>query len=1058
MISRPALIKALVSLVLVLVAATFTASQSQPVAAQMLPICTVGGSITQDTTWSADCVYVVENFVTVEPNITLTVQAGTIVKFAGGKLLGVKGTLKARGTADNPVYFTSLLDDSIGGDTNSDGRNTLPEAGNWGQISFFDESIDNESIIEFAVVRYGGYFYTGSNSVYYGCYKCTFRGPAWFLSASPTVRNSTFENNSGYALSADGNSFPTINGNTLINNGGNGLEIRNGEIGASASVTYRWSNSDIVYVLTGYTTVGSNVTLVVDPGVIIKFADSKLMGIKGSLKAQGTAENPIYFTSLKDDSIGGDTNNDGRNTSPEAGNWGQISFFGESIDSENIIEHAIVRYGGYFYTGSNSVYYGCYKCTFRGAIWFFSASPTIRNSTFENNSGYALSADSASFPIINGNTLASNGGNGLEIRNGEMGASSPVTYRWNNSDIVYVLTGYTTIGNNVTLVIEPGIVIKFAENRVIGVKGTLKAQGVADRPIYFTSLKDDSIGGDTNNDGRNSLPEAGNWGHVSFFDESIDSESTIEHTIIRYGGYLYTGSNSVYYGCYKCTFQGAIWFFSASPKVSRVTLHNNNHGLAVRDNSTPTLVCNDIYDNSGTGINRNNEDIMIVAENHWWGDVSGPTHSSNPVGNGQAVGDGVDFTPWAERSCVDSSPLPTPTNTPVTPSPTFTSTPIPTNTPVPTNTPLPPTPTLTSTPIPTNTPPAPRPTFTATPVPPTATPVPPTPQPTPAVRPTLSDVRPNQGRANVPNDLNVYGGNFASGATVRVGETALSTIRVDGTLLQAVVPAGLSVGIYDVNVTNPDGGTATLANAYTVFETSSDDLFGNDYELWVDPPSPHAGEVSQVGLIVHRQGGKQTLSDVAVRFYLGDPNAGGTALGDGAISLLSPRSSASTSGVAWTPGEGEQTLFAVIDPDNRVAEAIESNNVASRRVVVLPPAPDEVAPRVESAAVNSGSPATVDRNVALDATAVDPAPGTGVAALRFVEFEYSQAANQWVPVQESDWLGYEAARSSHAWRLIPSTGMKYLQTWAVDGAGNISIFPFGALINFLPPEHAVSGD
>jgi hypothetical protein len=38
--------------------------------------------------------------------------------------------------------------------------------------------------------------------------------------------------------------------------------------------------------------------------------------------------------------------------------------------------------------------------------------------------------------------------------------------------------------------------------------------------------------------------------------------------------------------------------------------------------------------------------ITVNAENNWWGDASGPTHSSNPAGTGTAVSDFVDFTPW----------------------------------------------------------------------------------------------------------------------------------------------------------------------------------------------------------------------------------------------------------------------------------------------------------------------------------------------------------------------------------------------------------------------------
>ena len=84
--------------------------------------------------------------------------------------------------------------------------------------------------------------------------------------------------------------------------------------------------------------------------------------------------------------------------------------------------------------------------------------------------------------------------------------------------------------------------------------------------------------------------------------------------------------------------------------------------------------------------------------------------------------------------------------------------------------------------------------------------------------------------------------------------------------------------------------------------------------------------ITSLGLIIHRQGGRNLLADVTVRFYEEDSNNGSTLIGDGTIPLLSPRSSSSTSSVNWTPSAtGTYTIVAVIDPDNAITEENENN-------------------------------------------------------------------------------------------------------------------------------------
>ena len=147
----------LVFLALELTLLMYAAFQVTPTAAQgPPPTCNVSGTIISDTTWTPTCLYLVENYLTVAQGVTLTIQADTIIKVAPNKLIDIQGALKVQGTSGNPVYFTSLKDDTVGGDTNNDGILSQPAAGDWGHINFADTSDDAKSIIEHAIFRYGG--------------------------------------------------------------------------------------------------------------------------------------------------------------------------------------------------------------------------------------------------------------------------------------------------------------------------------------------------------------------------------------------------------------------------------------------------------------------------------------------------------------------------------------------------------------------------------------------------------------------------------------------------------------------------------------------------------------------------------------------------------------------------------------------------------------------------------------------------------------------------------------------------------------------------------------
>lgn len=97
-----------------------------------------------DETWDPDKRYVVRGTLEVPQEITLTIPAGTTVRFGQGALLTVRGILQVgtaleAETATRLVYFTS---ESIG-----------PAPGDWQGI-FFDHTHDLESFVRGAVIEY----------------------------------------------------------------------------------------------------------------------------------------------------------------------------------------------------------------------------------------------------------------------------------------------------------------------------------------------------------------------------------------------------------------------------------------------------------------------------------------------------------------------------------------------------------------------------------------------------------------------------------------------------------------------------------------------------------------------------------------------------------------------------------------------------------------------------------------------------------------------------------------------------------------------------------------
>lgn len=630
------------------------------------------GTLPVDGVWDdPDVVYRLRGDVSVPVGRKLTIAPGQVIKIWGNNV-SIAGGLRALGTAAQPIVFTSLRDDAIGGNTNNDGP-TTGYNGDWGRVEFTGSAPGGSSQLAHVQFRYGG---AGSVAqvVVAGApvefTRCEFRycrtDSLRITASNPLITEGKFYDNWGSAISMDLASNPTVDGIQLGNNQINGLSVDGGTLPGDGF----WDDPDVVYHLRGAVTVPVGRVLQVAPGQVIKLW-GQTVTIAGTMRAPGTAAEPIVFTSLRDDSIGGDTNND-KTSVGYNGDWGRVEF--TSTSSNDDLAHVEFRYGGANSTAQVQVDNASVRftgCEFRNSradgLRIIRGSPIVAQCYFHDNWGSALNQDLAANPTVTAPEIRANGVNALSLEGGTLMADAV----WDNPDVVYHLKSTVTVPVGRKLTIAPGQVIKLW-GQTVSVSGTLQAVGTAARPIVFTSLRDDSIAGDTNKDGP-TVGYNGDWGRLEFTSTSVNNN--VAHLEFRYGGGSGSSGTVVFSGLQSgldaCLIRQSSTHAVAANNAARVRVTSSvfaqNWGSGLRaesgaiveafnntsyandravwaDSATVTLVNNLLTGNRSAGITRSGAAIITAQYN----DVNNPSAGNRnydglPVLTGQS--DNIDAAP-----------------------------------------------------------------------------------------------------------------------------------------------------------------------------------------------------------------------------------------------------------------------------------------------------------------------------------------------------------------------------------------------------------------------------
>lgn len=441
-----------------------------------------------------------------------------------------------------------------------------------------------------------------------------------------------------------------------------------------------WTKDSGPYIIYQGVVVEKGVTLTIEPGTIVKIEDYGYLNIFGKLSARGTENEKIYFTTLYNDSIGGDTDGDGGYYTPESfGSIGIRVLDGGSYDISNTeISYMRLALETYFGKGSlDSV--AISNCD--DGIILNESTLSIKNSIISDISEHAIAVFSTSTIYIESSNIKNIDGDyyiyaielynnsSIDINNSkientnnlfEVFSSSSVNIsntEIKNTDNVFEIFNNSLLSISSSTISNIEQFLEVFNNSSVNVNNSVIENSKGD---YVIEMFNNSRLNFVNSTLKNSLVDS----VITFFDCRNNSSSTL-----NISGSLIDGGNDVGIEifCFVTAYikntkirnflgNGIQVFSNPTVRISDSEISGNNNGI--KSSGADLEIKNSIIkDNLSFGIYNSSsfydylgnlvEKLPVKAIGNWWGNASGPFNEfTNASGTANQVSENVEYIPW----------------------------------------------------------------------------------------------------------------------------------------------------------------------------------------------------------------------------------------------------------------------------------------------------------------------------------------------------------------------------------------------------------------------------